>query len=57
MDLSKYEIPVTEVTDVRIGQTEDAKGGTGMTVIACENGMRAGLDVRGGDRLQEKHSF
>lgn len=48
MDLSKYEIPVTEVTDVRIGQTEDVKGGTGMTVIACENGMRAGLDVRGG---------
>ena len=41
------EIPITRL-GVRIGQTEDAAGGTGCTVFACEKGMRAGLDVRGG---------
>ncbi len=41
------EIPITELP-VRIGQTEDAAAGTGCTVIVCEKGMRAGLDVRGG---------
>ena len=33
---------------VRIGQAEDAVGGTGCTVFLCEQGMCAGLDVRGG---------
>ena len=42
------EIPVTEIRPVRIGQTENAQAGTGCTVIICEEGMRAGLDVRGG---------
>ena len=42
------EIPVTEVAPVRIGQTENAEAGTGCTVIIAENGMAAGLDVRGG---------
>ena len=41
------EIPITEI-GVRIGQTEDALRGTGCTVFIYENGMRAGLDVRGG---------
>ena len=42
------EIPVTEVCPVRIGQAENAEAGTGCTVFLCEEGMRAGLDVRGG---------
>ena len=42
------EIPITEVAPVRIGQTEDAAAGTGCTVLICPEGMRAGLDVRGG---------
>lgn len=42
------EIPVTEVAPVRIGQTENTEAGTGCTVIIAENGMAAGLDVRGG---------
>ena len=42
------EIPITDIKSVRIGQTENAKAGTGCTVLICENGMRAGLDVRGG---------
>ena len=42
------EIPVTEIEGIRIGQTENADAGTGCTVFIAENGMRAGLDVRGG---------
>ena len=42
------EIPITEVGPVRIGQTENKEAGTGCTVIIAENGMAAGLDVRGG---------
>ncbi len=42
------EIPVTEIEGIRIGQKENAQAGTGCTVFIAENGMRAGLDVRGG---------
>ena len=42
------EIPVTSIKGVRIGQVENKEAGTGCTVFICENGMRAGLDVRGG---------
>ncbi len=43
-----HEIPVTDVGPVRIGQTENAEAGTGCTVFIAPDGMRAGLDVRGG---------
>ena len=42
------EIPVTEVGPVFIGQTENAEAATGCTVLIAPQGMRAGLDVRGG---------
>lgn len=42
------EISIKELCGVKIGQTENAKAGTGCTVVLAENGMRAGLDVRGG---------
>ena len=42
------EIPVTDFEGVRIGQTENEAAGTGCTVFICAEGMRAGLDVRGG---------
>ena len=42
------EIPVTDIGPVRIGQVENKDAGTGCTVFVCEEGMRAGLDVRGG---------
>ena len=42
------EISITEIQPIRIGQTENAAAGTGCTVLLCEKGMRAGLDVRGG---------
>ena len=47
-ETSFREIPVTEIDAVRIGQTENAQAGTGCTVFVCEDGMRAGLDIRGG---------
>jgi L-aminopeptidase/D-esterase-like protein len=42
------EISVLDFDNIRIGQTEDLEGGTGCTVFICEEGMRAGVDVRGG---------
>ena len=42
------EISIKEIRPLRIGQTENAAAGTGCTVLLCEDGMRAGLDVRGG---------
>ncbi len=42
------EIPITEIGTVRIGQVENKKAATGCTVFISENGMRAGVDVRGG---------
>ena len=41
-------IPIQSMRAVRIGQAENAAAGTGCTVLLCEQGMRAGVDVRGG---------
>ena len=42
------EISITDIQPLRIGQAENAEAGTGCTVLINENGMCAGLDVRGG---------
>ena len=42
------EISVKDLEGIKIGQAEDRAAGTGCTAIICEEGMRAGLDVRGG---------
>ncbi|MBR6259830.1 MAG: P1 family peptidase [Oscillospiraceae bacterium] len=42
------EISINELRPVKIGQTENPEAGTGCTVFICEEGMKAGLDVRGG---------
>lgn len=42
------EISICDVGRVRIGQAENAEAGTGVTVVISEEGMPAGLDVRGG---------
>ena len=44
----QMEIPVSEIRQIRIGQVENAEAGTGCTVLICPEGMRAGLDIRGG---------
>ena len=42
------EIPITDLEPLMIGQMEDKEAGTGCTVLVCRDGMRAGLDIRGG---------
>ena len=42
------EISINEIDPVKIGQVENSAAGTGCTVFVCPEGMRAGLDVRGG---------
>lgn len=42
------EIPITEIENIKIGNAEDLEHATGCTVILCEQGAPAGIDVRGG---------
>ena len=42
------EISIRDIHPLRIGQTENMRAGTGCTVLACGEGMRVGLDIRGG---------
>ena len=42
------EIPITNIENLLIGQAENKTAATGCTVLICKEGMRAGLDVRGG---------
>ena len=45
---SRKEILITEVCPVAIGQTENREAATGCTVFISRDGMKAGLDIRGG---------
>lgn len=49
-EASVVEVPVGTFPGLRIGQAEDAAGGTGLTVFLCEDpaGMAAGLRIGGG---------
>lgn len=42
------EIRITEIENIYIGNAENREAATGCTVILCEKGARAGIDVRGG---------
>ena len=42
------EIKIKELENIKIGSSENKDAATGCTVILCEQGMAAGLDVRGG---------
>jgi len=42
------EINIQEIENIKIGNAQDFTGGTGCTVVICEHGAPAGLDVRGG---------
>ncbi len=42
------EISIHEIEGFKIGNAQDRKNATGCTVIICENGAYAGVDVRGG---------
>ena len=47
-DQMMKEIPVGSFENLRIGQVENTEAGTGCTVLIAEDGMCAGLDIRGG---------
>ena len=42
------EISILDIEGVRVGHAQDTCAGTGCTVLVCEAGARAGVDVRGG---------
>lgn len=42
------QIAFTDMDDIKIGHAHDMDAGTGCTVLLCENGATAGIDVRGG---------
>ncbi len=42
------EVSITDIKGIKIGHAQDVEGGTGCTVILCEEGAYAGVDVRGG---------
>jgi len=42
------EIKISEIKGIKVGHAQDVEGGTGCTVILCEEGACAGVDVRGG---------
>jgi L-aminopeptidase/D-esterase-like protein len=42
------EVDINSIGNVRIGQTEDKKAGTGVTVFVVPEGAPCGLDIRGG---------
>lgn len=42
------EISIKEFKNISVGQVEDEAAGTGCTVILSKDGMRAGIDIRGG---------
>ncbi len=42
------EINVTDIEDIEVGHAHNLDAGTGCTVVICEKGAVAGIDVRGG---------
>ncbi len=42
------EIALTDIDNIRIGHADSKDDGTGCSVILCQNGAPAGVDVRGG---------
>lgn len=41
-------IPITDLPGLRLGNAQDLRAATGCTVLICEEGAVAGVDVRGG---------
>lgn len=41
-------IAFTDMDDIKVGHAHDLNAGTGCTVVICEGGATAGIDVRGG---------
>jgi len=41
-------VKINEIQGIKIGHAEELEAATGCTVIICEEGAVAGVDVRGG---------
>jgi L-aminopeptidase/D-esterase-like protein len=39
---------ISDIPGIRVGHAQDEEAGTGVTVVLCEEGVTAGVDVRGG---------
>ncbi len=46
--MSFRRVEITDIEGFRVGNAEDIEGATGCTVVVCEDGATAGVDVRGG---------
>ena len=42
------QIAFTDIDDIKVGHAQNLDAGTGCTVVICETGATAGVDVRGG---------
>ncbi|AOR22847.1 P1 family peptidase [Clostridium taeniosporum] len=42
------EIKFCNINGIKLGHAQDKQGGTGCSVVICENGATGGVDVRGG---------
>ena len=42
------QIAFTDIEDIEVGHAHNLDAGTGCTVVICEKGAVAGIDVRGG---------
>jgi len=42
------QIAFTDIDDIKVGHAQNLDAGTGCTVVICEKGATAGVDVRGG---------
>ena len=42
------EINITDIKGIKVGHAQNEEAGTGCTVLICEKGAYAGVDVRGG---------
>ncbi|GAB1475266.1 P1 family peptidase [Bacillota bacterium] len=42
------EVSITDIKGIKVGHARNIEGGTGCTVILCEDGAYAGVDVKGG---------
>jgi L-aminopeptidase/D-esterase-like protein len=42
------QIAFTDIEDIKVGHAHNLDAGTGCTVVICEKGAMAGIDVRGG---------
>lgn len=46
--LTMQDIAFADIGPIKVGHAHDLKAGTGCTVVLCEQGAVAGIDVRGG---------